>query len=242
VSLPLGILLPPVATANVTVAGNLPADAANLIPIVTSITTYDVQGNKVNLSAKFTFVTANQWTVDLTDSIGNTGGPYTLDFTNGATPVLSGGPAAVNGVAVDLTGVTSFAGLSTITATKQDGSAVGTIQSFTISPDGVLVGTFSNGLKQPLAQLAVASFANPAGLEKGGTSNYRSTPNSGIAQLGTAASGGRGLIQQGALEMSNVDLAQEFTNLIIAERGFQANSRVITTSDELLQDLVNIKH
>jgi flagellar hook protein FlgE len=70
---------------------------------------------------------------------------------------------------------------------------------------------------------------------------YRSTVNSGVPQLGTAGSGGRGFLQGGALEMSNVDLAQEFTNLVIAERGFQANSKVITTSDELLQDLVNIK-
>ena len=78
--------------------------------------------------------------------------------------------------------------------------------------------------------------------EKAGDSEYRTTANSGNAQLGTAGAAGRGVLQQGALEMSNVDLSQEFTNLVIAERGFQANSRVITTSDEILQDLVNIKH
>ena len=148
----------------------------------------------------------------------------------------------VNGVTLDLSGMTSYSGLSTVTASTQDGSAAGTIQSFTISPDGTLTGVFSNGLKQTLAQLAVASFGNPAGLEKAGDSTYRTTANSGNAQLGAAGSAGRGVLQQGSLEMSNVDLSQEFTNLVIAERGFQANSRVITTSDEILQDLVNIKH
>ena len=100
---------------------------------------------------------------------------------------------------------------------------------------------FSNGLKQTVAQLALANFNNPAGLKKVGDSLYRVTVNSGLAQVGAAGTGGRGTLQSGALEMSNVDLAQEFTNLIIAQRGFQANSQVITTSDEILQDLVNLK-
>jgi flagellar hook protein FlgE len=124
---------------------------------------------------------------------------------------------------------------------SQNGAAVGTLQSFTISPDGTLVGVFSNNLKQPLAQIAMSTFNNPPGLEKAGGSLYRTTANSGLAQLGTAGTGGRGDLQGNSLEMSNVDLAQEFTNLIIAQRGFQANSKVISTSDELLNDLVNLK-
>ena len=84
-------------------------------------------------------------------------------------------------------------------------------------------------------------FANPEGLEKVGGSNYRTTANSGLAQLGSAGNGGRGLLSTGTLEMSNVDLAAEFTNLIVAQRGFQANSRVVTTSDELLSEVVNLK-
>jgi flagellar hook protein FlgE len=118
---------------------------------------------------------------------------------------------------------------------------MGSLQSFTISADGTLIGVFSNGLKQPLGQIAMATFNNPPGLEKIGDSQYRSTVNSGAAQLGVAGSGGRGALLSGSLEMSNVDLAQEFTNLIIAQRGFQANSKVISTSDELLQELVNLK-
>jgi flagellar hook protein FlgE len=103
------------------------------------------------------------------------------------------------------------------------------------------VGSYSNGRTRAIGQLALASFANPEGLEKVGGSNYRVTMNSGLAQLGTAGAGGRGLLSTGTLEMSNVDLAQEFTNLIVAQRGFQANSRVVTTSDELLMEVVNLK-
>ena len=106
---------------------------------------------------------------------------------------------------------------------------------------GVVTGSFSNGQTRTLARLAVASFANPGGLEKGGNSSWRATVDSGLAQVGVPGSGQRGSLVAGTLEMSNVDLAQEFTNLIIAQRGFQANSRMITASDEILQDLINIK-
>jgi flagellar hook protein FlgE len=158
---------------------------------------------------------------------------------NGGTPT----PASLtfNGVAVNLSGITSYAGASTAAAVSQDGSPMGSLQAFTMSPDGTLVGVFSNGLKEPLAQIAMAAFNNPGGLEKAGDSQFRATVNSGAPQLGVAGNGGRGLLQSAALEMSNVDLAQEFTNLVIAQRGFQANSKVVSTSDELLQDLVNLK-
>ncbi|WP_030177104.1 flagellar hook-basal body complex protein [Spirillospora albida] len=115
------------------------------------------------------------------------------------------------------------------------------LQSYTISQDGTIVGVLADGTKEAVARIAVADFVNPAGLEKAGNSTYRTTVNSGVATVGTAGEGGAGLIQSGALEMSNVDLAQEFTNLIIAQRGFQANTKVISTSDELLNDLVNLK-
>ena len=240
IQLPMGTLLPPKATANVTVGGNLPGDTTSPNPIVTSITTYDAQGNQVTLSASFTKVTPTQWSVTLTDGAVSSG-PTTLNFAaNGSTPAPT--TMTVNGVNVDLSGVTSYSGQSTVSATQQDGSSAGTLQSFTIAQDGTLTGVFSNGLKQTLAQLALANFSNPNGLEKAGNSTYQTTANSGTAQLGVPGAAGRGVLQQGALEMSNVDLAQEFTNLVIAERGFQANSRVITTSDEILQDLVNIKH
>jgi flagellar hook protein FlgE len=92
-----------------------------------------------------------------------------------------------------------------------------------------------------LGAVAVATFGNTNGLEREGNSLYRTTPNSGAPDVGRAGQEGRGVVQAGTLEMSNVDLAQEFTNLILAQRGFQANSRLITSSDEMLQDLVNLK-
>ena len=103
------------------------------------------------------------------------------------------------------------------------------------------MGSFSNGAKQPVGQVAMAKFTNPGGLEKTGNSDYRASANSGNAVLGTAGAGGFGSITGGSLEMSNVDLSQEFTNLIVAQRGFQANARIITTSDQVLQELVDLK-
>ncbi len=113
--------------------------------------------------------------------------------------------------------------------------------SYTIGADGKLRGAFSDGVPRDMAQVAIADFNNPMGLEKAGDTCYRASANSGKAELGVAGQGSRGSLMGGALEMSNVDLAAEFTNLILAQRGFQASSRVITTSDQVLEDLVNIK-
>jgi flagellar hook protein FlgE len=113
--------------------------------------------------------------------------------------------------------------------------------SYAIGADGVITGVFDNGTKTPLFQIELANFANPSGLEKAGDTTFRSSTNSGLVQKGNPGTGRLGNLMGGALEMSNVDLAQEFTNLIIAQRGFQATSRVITTSDQVLEELVNIK-
>jgi len=121
-----------------------------------------------------------------------------------------------------------------------------TLMGYKVGADGVITGVFRNDtdgsvIQQSVAQLAVATFPNNEGLEKAGSSNYRESVNSGDVAINVPGAGANGRLSTGALEMSNVDLAQEFTNLIIAQRGFQANSRVITSSDELLQDLVNLK-
>jgi flagellar hook protein FlgE len=113
--------------------------------------------------------------------------------------------------------------------------------SYNIGTDGKLRGIFSDEIQRELSQLALADFNNPMGLEKVGETSFRESANSGPAQLGVSGQGRRGSLMGGAVEMSNVDLAAEFTNLILAQRGFQASSRVITTSDQVLEDLVNIK-
>ncbi|MBM6621830.1 flagellar hook-basal body complex protein [Micrococcaceae bacterium RIT802] len=115
------------------------------------------------------------------------------------------------------------------------------LESYTLGSDGTLTGNFSDGTQQPIARIALGTVTNPAGLQKAGGSSYTVTANSGPMTAVTADQGGAGSIIGGALEMSNVDLSQEFTNLIVAQRGFQANARIITTSDEVLQELANLK-
>jgi flagellar hook protein FlgE len=238
IRLPIGVLLPPTETTAAVVGGNLPGDTTSTTPIVRSITVYDPLGNESTLSVSFEKVTQQEWTATVSNGAASSA-PQTLTFDAEGNP--SPNSVTVGGIQVDLSQVTNFAGADTSAALSQNGGEMGSLQAFSIGPDGTLVGIFSNGLKSPLAQLAVANFNNPPGLEKMGDSMYRTTVNSGAVQLGVAGSGNRGVIQGGALEMSNVDLAQEFTNLVIAQRGFQANSRMISASDELLQDLVNLK-
>ena len=245
ITLPVSAMLAPQATTTGALGGNLDAATAVGGVVASSMVAYDPQGAAHTISYTFTKTAADTWTMDAAE--GATAlGSSTLTF--GPTGALtSASPVSVTApwggaIAVDATGLTQYGGTPSATVTSQGGgSAPGTLQGFTISPDGTLVGVFSNGLKQNLGQVALATFVNPAGLEKSGNSTYRASADSGTAQIGVAGTGGRGKLASGLLEMSNVDLAQEFTNLIIAERGFQANSRVITTSDEILQDLVQLK-
>jgi flagellar hook protein FlgE len=259
-TMPLGQTIPPQVTATTQVGGNLDASAAVGTAITSAITVYDQQGAPVNLALTFTKSAADQWTISATgtDPAGNpitvtpSGNPMTF---NPATGALSNGPFSVSlawaGFAAPITldfgtpgapgAITQFSGTNSIAATAQDGYGMGTLQAFTIGNDGVVTGVFSNGRNRPIGQIALASFSNPGGLEKVGGSLYRTSVNSGLAQIGVSGTAGRGSLSGSTLEMSNVDLAREFTELIIAQRGFQANSRVITASDELLQDLVNLK-
>ena len=118
---------------------------------------------------------------------------------------------------------------------------MGYLQSFTVDNTGVITGIYTNGNKAPIAQIALASFVNPQGLTAEGDTLFKETNNSGRADIGPAETGSRGKITAGALEMSNVDLAEAFTDMIVTQRGFQANSRSITTSDQMLQELLTLK-
>jgi flagellar hook protein FlgE len=140
-----------------------------------------------------------------------------------------------------LAGLTQYADASTAVFQDQNGFTMGTLIGKSIDRTGTVMGTFSNGIVQPLAQVSLASFTNPSGLERQGDNLYVASGNSGEPVLGYSREGNDSTVQSGALEMSNVDLAQEFTNMIIAQRGFQASSRVITTSDEMLQEVVGLK-
>jgi flagellar hook protein FlgE len=130
---------------------------------------------------------------------------------------------------------------ATATSVTVDGAEPGSLNGISIGSDGIITGKYSNGKTKILWQIPIAKFKNPAGLERVGNNMYAATPNSGdFDGIGEAVGGGTKLLP-GVLEMSNVDLAQEFTEMITTQRGFQANSRVITTSDEMLQELVGLK-
>jgi flagellar hook protein FlgE len=235
--LPLATLMGAAATTSASFEGNLPDDATVGTVLTRTMDTYDAAGNAVPLDLTFTR-TAAGW--DLAGAVGGAAATGALAFNPDGT-LASGGALTMGPVTVDLSSLTGYAGITSVESLSQDGRSAGTIQSFSINADGTLMGSFSNGLKRAVGQVALATFSNPGGLEKAGNSMYRTTVNSGDAQVGAAGTGGRGDLSGGTLEMSNVDLSAEFTNLIIAQRGFQANSRVITTSDELLQELVNLK-
>lgn len=120
-------------------------------------------------------------------------------------------------------------------------SEVKDLQSFNIDNTGTIIGTYTDGNSYILGRVGLASFNNPDGLEKSGGNSYRPTANSGDALTGAPAEAGYGEVRSGFLEMSNVDLANEFTEMIVTNRAYQANSRAITTSDEMLQELLNLK-
>jgi flagellar hook protein FlgE len=138
-------------------------------------------------------------------------------------------------------GITQFAAPSSTRAFEQDGFGLGYLEAFTVDDTGVVTGIYTNGQTVPLGQVAMSIFTNPQGLEAVGETNFRQTNNSGLPFIGEANTGGRGSITAGALEMSNVDLAEQFTDMIVTQRGFQANSRSITTSDQMLQELLTLK-
>ena len=137
--------------------------------------------------------------------------------------------------------VTQFSAPSTTRVYSQNGYGLGYLEDFRIDRSGTITGVYSNGNNRTLGQIALASFVNPGGLDKVGNSSYIESINSGIADLGISGTSSRGSIAAGTLELSNVDLAEEFTDMIVTQRGFQANSRTITTSDQMLQELLTLK-
>jgi flagellar hook protein FlgE len=238
VKLPTSSVAPAVATTTATVTGNLPSDATNGTVVTENENVYDSAGATRNLQLTFTKTTAG-WDVAGEDGTGATGAT-SMTFAAGAE--TSGSSITVGGVNVDLSGVTGFAGLSTASIATQNGSPSGTLQSYTLDSDGTLMGTYSNGASIPIARIALTTFTNPEGLEKVGSSEFSATAASGKSTVGTAGTDGLGTLVGGSLEMSNVDLTQEFSNLIVAQRGFEANARIITTSDQILQDLNQMQH
>lgn len=237
------------------------------LPIITTLSVYGTEGSLHEVPLYFTRVDAknNLWRVSLDNSGGTTtklpdaaetakrttvslDGETELKFTDHGVFDKGGGNfelTLLNGeqgtqkVSLNFEQLTQYASSSTI-AGKADGNAAGSLSSIAIDKTGTITGTYTNGMKRVEAQVAVAQFTNPSGLTKVGESLYEKSNNSGEANVGTAASFGA-TITPSALEMSNVDVASEFTDMIVTQRGFQTNSKIITVSDEMLETVVNMK-
>ncbi len=255
IEIPIGAPMAAVATKTVNVAGNIDASLENGKSVSTSVQFYDSLGGLHALDLTFTKNDDNNWVVSLdNDDADVTLGPptpATVQFnSHGELIVPDDGnitfAGAMSNGAEDMTVALNVGNLSQLQApgddrlyvTSQDGRAAGEMIDFTIDDSGRVIGVFSNGLLRTLGQLAIAEFVNPAGLAKTGQNGWVVSGNSGDAQIVMA--GDRSQITAGFLEMSNVDLTLEFSEMIRAQRGFQANSRVITSSDEMIQELVNL--
>ena len=186
----------------------------------------DSNGKDINLEMTKTEVKFN-----VNGGYDNGSGTTKLTLTNGA--------AGTQTVDLDFTALTQYAGSSTAFATT-DGNAAGTLKSVSIDSNGVITGTYTNGLNVQEAQVAIAQFNNASGLTKTGNSLYTESNNSGTPNIGTISDLGC-TVTPSSLEMSNVDMASELTDMIVTQRGYQSNSKIITVSDELLETLINMK-
>jgi len=254
-SIPLGAQVLTQATTRIDFTGNLSSEAAATTTHSTTATIYDSKGAPHDIRITFTRIGAgNSWefSVALPDGTPLGGAPTgTVEFDNfgrfvAPDPALGAVTMTVPqaeeiSFRLDFSAFSMVAGPSTALVRSQDGLFPGELATFSIGRDGVITGTFTNGAVRDLGQIAVAHFAAPEGLMKTGSNLYEASSSSGEAIVGGAGIDGRGTVETGTLEMSNVDLASEFTEMITTSRAFQANSRVVTTSDEMLQELIQLK-
>jgi flagellar hook protein FlgE len=254
ITLPLSQVIEAVDTDLVSIGGNLSAALGVGETYQTTTVIYDSIGNTHNLLVRFENTAAGAFDVDVEiDGAAVTTSPTGITFdtagqlSSTSTIAVTGPtPGGADPISFDielggLGGMVQFGGASTAEVTDRDGMAEGVLRGFIIDEKGRITAQFSNGETDILAQIATATFENPDGLVRTGDTAFIESLASGGPDLGAPGEAVRGLLSAGALESSNVDLGQEFTNLIIAQRGFQANGRVITTSDEMLSELVNLK-
>lgn len=204
----------------------------------TSATITDSVGNKMNID-----LTSTDLVFDASGNYISGDGTLAVHYDYGGTVTDTDGkiinPPSDQSINISLAGLTQYSGSSTVNGTA-DGNAAGTLQSVSIDSTGTITGTYTNGIKQAEGQVAIAQFNNAAGLTKTGNSLYSESNNSGKANVKTASDLGV-TITPSALEMSNVDISEQFSDMIITQRGFQSNSKIITVSDEMLETLINMK-
>jgi len=251
--------LSPKTTTTLTVTANLnssstppalpwdPQNPVNTSNFSTSMQVYDSLGDAHTVSVYYQNTGTGTWTYHVlangSEVQGGTPGQNT-EIATGNLAFNSNGSLQSNTVTAGgtgLDGITQFGSTNTITAQSQDGYASGALSSISIDDSGVVSGVYTNGQTIAIAQMAVAKFQNDQGLGQAGQNCWTATRDSGQAAVGAAGSGGRAAIVSGSLEESNVDIATQFTDLIAHQRGFEANSKTITTADQMLQDVLAMK-
>jgi flagellar hook protein FlgE len=268
ITVPVGSVIAPKATTTMSMNVNLDSSTATGGAFSAPLTVYDSQGTAHTLTVNYTETASNSWSYTVTVPAADlaTGGNTTV--ATGTLAFNSSGalttPAAGSPVAVAVTGladgaadlninwnlynstgtpeITQYAQTSGMSSPVQDGNAAGEVSQVSIQNGGTIMATYTNGQQVTLGQLAVASIANPTSLLQVGNNNLQASAATAQAALGAAGAGGRGQIVGGSLESSNTDMAAEFTKLLTYERSYQAASRVITTSDTLAQETVNLVH
>lgn len=273
ITLPFGVMRPPVATTNFSISGNLNAGAAKGDKFSAPIEVIDSLGSTHVVTITFTKTGNNAWDYKITvpgeDLTSGTAGTPS-ELATGSVAFDSNGkltsPAAgaAGSVTVNLKGLANGAGdmamkwdlygsdgktplltqiaqPSAVSATKQNGTQAAQLAKVGMGDGGQIIAIYSNGQQSVVAQVALATVVNPDSLVSVGDNDFQLGAKTSAPAIGLPDTGGRGKLLGGALEASNVDLAKEFTNLIIYQRGYQANSRVITTMDELTQDTTNLK-
>lgn len=264
IELPMGMTNPPTQTTSMSIDANLSSQTAVNSTYDTSITVYDSLGTSHVLSIKFTNNGSGAWgyavTIPSSEVTGGAGtnttvATGTLNFDSygqltSLTPITISIPNLATGAAdmsiqwklsstLNKGLITQVAGSSGTSASSQNGFTSGSLNSFTINADGTIAGTFTNG-SLVVGQVALANFANLQGLSKQGNNTFAATITSGDAVVGQPGTSGLGTLVGGALELSNVDMSTEFSNLIVAERGYQANAKSVTTFDQIAQDTINL--
>ena len=224
-----GTAVPPATRWQYSVAFN---DGTAASAASTGFVWFDSNGQFINTSSDAAGTNVHQ--------LGNA--PSTAD---GNAIAITGWPAGNNSalatIGLDFSNMAALAGTPTANVIAQDGYAAGTLSNITVGQDGTITGSFTNGQQKTIAQVAMATFQNEAGLHRAGGNSFTETANSGLAQIGTGASGRFGSVISGSLEQSNVSLADEFTKMIVAQRAFEANTRGISTADQNMMTVLNIR-
>ena len=249
-----GLRAPAAATTDVVFSGLFDARLPVGTTLTRDITVIDSLGREQTLTIDFTRMDNDTWAWELYDP-ASPGTPLAADTIrfDGDGRVVGGalsapvsftpadGLSATFSFRLDFSACESGGGELSIFADQRGGIEAGNLEDVAIDELGRLVGVFSNGVHRVLGQISLATFANPGGLERLSGNLFAATENSGRANTSTAPGDGRGKFSPGYLEMSNVDLTEEFTSMILSQRAFQANSRVVTAADELLQEVINLR-